>query len=83
MAVGFVDLVGSTALSETREEVADLCKLVSEFAARAFDVASKSCGRVVKFIGDEITVPALDPVADCRLLAEHPGDSLGASRGPV
>ena len=66
-AVGFVDLVGSTALAETLE-MGELRTLVSEFEARAFDVASAHGGRVVKFIGDEIMVAAVNPLAGCRLM---------------
>jgi adenylate cyclase len=67
MAIGFVDLVGSTALGDTLD-VGEFRKLVSEFEARAFEVASRSGGRVVKFIGDEIMVAALDPASGCRLM---------------
>lgn len=65
-AVGFVDLVGSTALAETLD-VRELRAVVAEFEARAFEVASSHGGRVVKFIGDEIMVAALDPASGCRL----------------
>jgi adenylate cyclase len=69
VAVGFVDLVGSTALEESLDP-ADLRALVSQFEARAFDVAAAHGGRVVKFIGDEIMVVALDPIAACRMMLD-------------
>jgi len=67
MAIGFVDLVGSTALAQTLD-VGELRKVVTQFESRAFDVAVRHGGRVVKFIGDEIMVAAVDPEAACRLM---------------
>jgi adenylate cyclase len=67
IAVGFVDLVGSTAFGQ-EADIGELRKLVGEFESRAFEVAAQHGGRVVKFIGDEIMVAALDPVSGCRLL---------------
>lgn len=67
IAIGFVDLVGSTAYGQ-RAAPSELRQLVSEFEARTFDVAAEHGGRVVKFIGDEIMVAALDPVSGCRLM---------------
>lgn len=67
MAVGFVDLVGSTALAQTLD-VGELRKVVSTFESRAFEVAVEHGGRVVKFIGDEIMVATIDPAAACRLM---------------
>lgn len=67
MAIGFVDLVGSTARTESLD-VAELRTVVSQFESRAWEVAASHGGRVVKFIGDEIMVATLDPVAGCRLM---------------
>jgi class 3 adenylate cyclase len=67
IAVGFVDLVGSTAFGETAD-IGELRKLVTEFEARTFEVAAEQGGRVVKFIGDAIMVAALDPASGCRLM---------------
>jgi adenylate cyclase len=67
MAIGFVDLVGSTALAQTLD-VGELRKVVSAFESRAFEVAVEHGGRVVKFIGDEIMVATIDPAAACRLM---------------
>lgn len=67
MAVGFVDMVDSTALTQTLD-VAELHKVVSQFESRAFEVAVEHGGRLVKFIGDEIMVAAVDPTAACRLM---------------
>jgi class 3 adenylate cyclase len=67
MAIGFVDLVGSTARTAVLD-AGTLRKVVNQFEARAWEVAAEFGGRVVKFIGDEIMVATLDPVAGCRLL---------------
>ena len=67
VAVGFVDLAGSTALEEELD-AGELRVLVNEFEARAFEVAADHGGRVVKFIGDEIMAVALDPLAGCHMM---------------
>jgi len=67
MAIGFVDLVGSTARTAVLD-VGTLRLVVDEFEARAWEVAAEFGGRVVKFIGDEIMVATTDPVSGCRLL---------------
>jgi adenylate cyclase len=69
LAIGFVDLVGSTAL-EANLDPAELGALVSRFESRAFAVTASHGGRVVKFIGDEIMVAALDPLTGCRVIAD-------------
>jgi adenylate cyclase len=66
LAVGFVDLVGFTPLSQ-RADPADLLSLVGEFEARAFDVAIAHHGRIVKHIGDEVMFVALDAEAGCAI----------------
>jgi class 3 adenylate cyclase len=67
LAIGFVDLVGSTARTEALD-VGELRAVVSQFESRAWEVAASHGGRVVKFIGDEIMVAALDPISGCRLM---------------
>jgi adenylate cyclase len=69
VAIGFVDLVGSTALQSGLDPAA-LGDQVSRFEARAFDVIATGGGRLVKFIGDEIMVAAVDPVAGVRIVAD-------------
>lgn len=69
LAVGFVDLVGSTALQATLDPAA-LGEQVSRFEARAFDVTAARGGRIVKFIGDEIMVAASDPGAGARIVVD-------------
>ena len=65
LAIGFVDLVGFTPLA--RELPArELLEVIISLEARAFDLAASSGGRVVKHIGDEIMVVALDPLAGCE-----------------
>lgn len=60
MTVGFVDLVGFTALSATME-VHELVEFIRDFERRSYDVASRAGGRIVKIIGDEVMLSALDP----------------------
>jgi len=65
LAIGFVDLVGFTPLAQELP-ARELLAVITSLEARAFDVAAASGGRVVKHIGDEIMVVALDPVAGCE-----------------
>jgi adenylate cyclase len=69
LAVGFVDLVGFTPLSQ-RTRPADLLSLIGEFEARAFDVAVAHGGRIVKHIGDEVMFVALGADAGCAIAHE-------------
>ena len=66
LAVGFVDLVGFTPLS-LRTSPAKLLGLISQFEAKAFEVASKHNGRIVKHIGDEVMFVALEAGAGCAI----------------
>src|ERR1700722_4405718 len=66
LAVGFVDLVGFTPLSQ-RTSPAKLLELISQFEAKAFEVASGHGGRIVKHIGDEVMFVALDARAGCAI----------------
>ncbi len=69
LAVGFVDLVGFTPLSQ-RTDPAHLLSLIGGFEARAFDVAVAHSGRIVKHIGDEVMFVALDATAGCAIAQE-------------
>jgi adenylate cyclase len=69
LAVGFVDLVGFTSLSEQLPS-SELARLVDEFEERAFDIVAQHDGRVVKLIGDEVMFVTLDPVAACAVALE-------------
>lgn len=66
VAVGFVDLVGSTKLVQqlTGQELA---QAVGEFETAAYDLALANDGRVVKFIGDAAMFVAPEPVAACAI----------------
>jgi adenylate cyclase len=68
LAIGFVDLVESTTI-EAGLDVGELAAMVSRFEARAFEVTAAGGGRLVKFIGDEIMVAAIDPLAGCRIIS--------------
>lgn len=58
MAVGFVDLVGYTSLTETAT-THELLDLVLHFEGRAYDLVAEHGGRVVKLIGDEVMYTAV------------------------
>ena len=66
LAVGFIDLVGFTPLS-LRTSPARLLGLISQFEAKAFEVASGHNGRIVKHIGDEVMFVAVDANAGCAI----------------
>lgn len=69
LAVGFVDLVGSTALAQqlaTRE----LGAALSEFEVRVADEVVARRGRVVKLIGDEVMFVAPEATAACEIALE-------------
>lgn len=78
MAVGFVDLVGSTALAQ-RLSTRELGAVLTEFEHAASDAVTAEGGRVVKLIGDEVLYTAPDERAACavalelaRIFSEHP-----------
>jgi adenylate cyclase len=78
MCVGFVDLVGSTALAE-RLSTREFGAMLSEFENLAADTITAAGGRVVKLIGDEVLYTAGDERTACAIaldlisqLAEHP-----------
>jgi adenylate cyclase len=68
LAVGFIDLVGYTALSQ-RLSTAQLAHLVSEFETTAQDAVIARDGRLVKLIGDAVMYVAVDaePAIDIAL----------------
>jgi adenylate cyclase len=66
VAVGFVDLVGFTPLSQ-RLPVQELHSIVDEFEGSAYDIVTSHRGRVVKLIGDEVMFVALDPQDACEI----------------
>jgi class 3 adenylate cyclase len=69
LTIGFLDLVGSTSL-QSQLDPAEPAAQVTRFETRAFDVTSAGGGRLVKFIGNEIMVAALDLIAGCRIVPD-------------
>ena len=65
LAVGFVDLVGFTPLAQ-QLPARELLDVIVGLESRAFDLATANGGRVVKHIGDEIMIVALDARAGCE-----------------
>jgi adenylate cyclase len=66
MCVGFVDLVGSTALAQ-RLSTRDLGTVLTEFEHVAADTVTSAGGRVVKLIGDEVLYTAGDEASACTI----------------
>jgi len=92
VTVGFVDLVGFTAISRRLDDV-ELSDLLSRFETLAHDVVASHGGRVVKTIGDEamfvIEQPAAAVEAALELAAAHADDAhlpdvhIGIAYGPA
>jgi adenylate cyclase len=66
LCVGFVDLVGSTALAQ-RLSARELGLVLTEFEHVAADTVTAAGGRVVKLIGDEVLYTARDEVSACTI----------------
>lgn len=66
VAVGFVDLVGYTALSQELDEE-QLVQLVARFEALTADTIAAGGGRLVKTIGDEVMFVTGDPAPAARI----------------
>lgn len=87
MTVGFVDLTASTELSE-RLSATELASSMNDFNREAFDAATRHGARLVKTIGDEAMLCALDPDAVCRaalaLVAfSHDHPTFTSARGGI
>jgi adenylate cyclase len=87
VCVGFVDLVGSTALTQ-RLSTRELGSVLTEFEHIAADTVTSAGGRVVKLIGDEVLYIAPDEASVCgiavglaKTFAEHP--AIPAARAGV
>src|SRR5205085_11753473 len=78
VAVGFVDLVGFTAISRRLNDD-DLSALLSRFEAVTHDMVTDHGGRVVKTIGDEAMFVTDDPApavaAGLELATAHADDA--------
>ncbi len=66
LAVGFVDLVGFTVLSQQLSNE-ELAKVVQRFEEASFDIVASHGGRVVKMIGDEVMFVVESPEAACEI----------------
>jgi class 3 adenylate cyclase len=64
-AIGFVDLVGFTAIS-AKMSPQKLGEFVRDFESRAHNAVTNVGARVVKFIGDEVMFASPDADAACR-----------------
>ncbi len=66
LAVGFVDLVGFTSLTQELTP-AGLWQLLDEFEDRSYETIAEHGGQLVKHIGDEIMFVVLEPGAACEI----------------
>jgi adenylate cyclase len=66
LTVGFVDLVGYTALSQELEDD-EIAALVGRWEAVAHDTVAENGGRVVKMIGDEVMFVSESPGPAARI----------------
>ncbi len=87
VALGFVDLVGSTAWAEALN-LRDQSLALSRFESSAWSSAVLNQGRVVKMIGDEVFFSATTADAACRIgidaiRAAAEDDVLPLARGAV
>jgi len=87
LAVGFLDLVGYTALSQQLEDD-ELAALVSRFEELTHDTIAELGGRLVKTIGDEVMFVSEAPEITARIalrLTERTGDDsvLPEARGGI
>jgi adenylate cyclase len=69
LTVGFVDLVGYTALSQELDG-AELNALVARFESVTYDTVAQLGGRLVKTIGDEVMFVAEDPEVALQIALE-------------
>jgi adenylate cyclase len=90
VSIGFVDLVGFTSITATMGS-SELLEFMRQFHSRTYDVVTRSGGRVVKHIGDEIMFTSGDLAGGCEIAlalieAFDDADSLprgGLARGMV
>ncbi|MDW3218002.1 MAG: adenylate/guanylate cyclase domain-containing protein [Acidimicrobiales bacterium] len=68
LAVGFLDLVGFTSLSQELD-VEELVVFVKAFESRAHELAHDHRARIVKLIGDEVMIVAVDPADAARFVS--------------
>jgi adenylate cyclase len=79
LAIGFVDLVGYTPLTEGLAPD-ELAGFVERFETQANEIVATGGGRVVKHIGDEVMFVVVEPVAGCEI-ALRLVEAFGAAGG--
>lgn len=69
IAIGFVDLVGFTPLSQNMT-VDELGVVVDDFEGVAHDTVASQGGQIVKLIGDEVMFVAVDPTSAAEIMLQ-------------
>lgn len=82
LAVGFLDLVGSTALARVLSP-AELSSLLQDFEAAAVEQVSAVGGRVVKTIGDEVLFTTRSVEAACSVARSVAAATRSPLRGGI
>ena len=87
MAIGFVDLVGSTTWTNSHDPDV-VAGALARFETMAVDIAVSTGARVVKFVGDEAMIAAADPTVAASAAvslseAIAADDGLPPARGAV
>jgi adenylate cyclase len=78
LSVGFIDMVGFTALVEELDED-ELAAVVTDFETRTHDTVAEMGGRIVKTIGDEVMFVTDQPARAIEIALRLAGDTR---RGP-
>lgn len=78
--IGFADLSGFTALTQTLDTL-ELAALLSEFSGATADVIHAAGGRLVKFIGDEVMWVASTPHQLAQVACDLVGHPKAAEAG--
>jgi adenylate cyclase len=77
-AIGFIDLVGFTALTQELESD-EFAAMVTDFETRTYETVAEHGGRVIKTLGDEVMFSTVDSASAVEIALRLTGDDR---RGP-
>jgi adenylate cyclase len=78
-AIGFIDLVGFTALTQELESD-EFAAMVTDFETRAYETVAEHGGRVIKTLGDEVMFATFEAASAVEIALRLTGDDR---RGPL